>query len=493
MLAKLLFARLVLDNRVYSRRSLPNVKGFILSVSSNELCFSKLALKPDLLSNLSSLGYEQMTQIQAQSLPVILEGKDVIAQAKTGSGKTAAFGLGLLQNLNVKRFRVQAMVLCPTRELADQVATEIRKLARGIHNIKVLTLCGGVPMGPQIGSLEHGAHIIVGTPGRILDHLDRGRLILDEVNTLVLDEADKMLEMGFQDAIDAIIEDAPKSRQSLLFSATFPEQINWIAGKLLNNPVNVKVDGSESHTSIEQAFFQVADHQEKLDALRALLMHHQPQSCVVFCNTKQATFDVSDYLINYGFSALVLNGDLEQKQRDQTLVRFANKSASVLVATDVAARGLDIDKLDAVINFDLAHDPDTHVHRVGRTGRAGEQGLACSLYQHKDSHKLVDIEDYQKITVEDAELPELREGAEVYKPTMATLRIDGGKKQKVRPGDILGALTGKGGISGQDVGKINVFDYCAYVAIDKASAKEALKKLEKGKLKGRTFRVWRVR
>lgn len=461
--------------------------------SSNDLCFSQLQLKPELLSNLSTLGYEQMTEIQKQSLPKLLEGKDVIAQAKTGSGKTAAFGLGLLQNLNVKRFRIQAMVLCPTRELADQVAKEIRKLARGIHNIKVLTLCGGVPMGPQIGSLEHGAHIIVGTPGRILDHLDRGRINLQELNTLVLDEADKMLEMGFQEAIGAIIEEAPTNRQSLLFSATFPEQINWIAGKVLRNPVNVKVDGTESHASIKQAFYHVDDHDHKLEAMRALLLAHQPESCVVFCNTKQGTFDVTDYLTSYGFSAVVLNGDLEQKQRDQTLVRFANKSVSILVATDVAARGLDIDKLDAVINFDLAHDPDTHVHRVGRTGRAGAQGIACSLYQAKDSHKLVDIEDYQKISIEESNLPALKQDQEAYKPTMATLRIDGGKKQKVRPGDILGALTGKSGIAGTDVGKINIFDYCAYVAVKKSAAKDALNKLEKGKLKGKSFRVWRVR
>lgn len=435
-----------------------------------------------------------MTAIQAESLPLIIDGKDVIAQAKTGSGKTAAFGLGLLHNLNVKRFRIQAMVLCPTRELADQVAKEIRKLARAIHNIKVLTLCGGVPMGPQIGSLEHGAHIIVGTPGRILDHLDKGRINLEELNTLVLDEADKMLEMGFQDAINAIIENAPVKRQSLLFSATFPEQINWIAGRVLNNPVTVKVATEHDNKTINQHFYPVNDIDEKLAAVRLLLMTHKPESTVVFCNTKNATMDVTDYLQQYGFSVCVLNGDLEQKQRDQTLVRFANKSVSVLVATDVAARGLDIEKLDAVINYDVAFDPDTHVHRIGRTGRAGEKGNAFSLFTAKDSHKLVDIEDYQNISVVESELPsDAVLNQDVFSPTMATLRIDGGKKQKVRPGDILGALTGKDGIAGADVGKINLFDFCAYVAVNKKVAKEALHKLEKGKLKGRKFRVWRVR
>ena len=458
----------------------------------SSLCFSQLPLKPELLSNLVTLGYEQMTPIQAQSLPKLIEGHDVIAKAKTGSGKTAAFGLGLLQKLDVRNFRVQSLVLCPTRELADQVATEIRKLARSIHNIKVLTLCGGVPMGPQIGSLEHGAHIIVGTPGRILDHLEKGRLNLQGLQTLVLDEADKMLEMGFQDAIDAILEQAPKERQSLLFSATFPEQINWIAGKVLRNPVKVEVKGAENAGTIQQAFYRLDSQHDKRDALTTLLLENQPESCVVFCNTKQETFDVTEHLVSLGFSALVLNGELEQKQRDQTLVRFANKSVSVLVATDVAARGLDIDKLDAVINYDLAHDPDTHVHRIGRTGRAGEQGLAASLFTDKDGHKLLAIEDYQKITIEESTLPEKSQQS-VYQPQMATIRIDGGKKQKVRPGDILGALTGNGGISGKDVGKINVFDYCAYVAVHKGAAKDALAKLEKGKLKGRTFRAWRVR
>ena len=198
--------------------------------------FSSIALKPELLHTLDSLGYTEMTPIQALSIPTILNGKDVIGQGKTGSGKTAAFGLGVLQNLRVKRFRVQSLVLCPTRELADQVAKEIRTLARGIHNIKVLTLCGGMPMGPQIGSLEHSAHILVGTPGRILDHLEKGRIDLSELNTLVLDEADRMLEMGFQDALDAVIDTAPKERQTLLFSATFPKQIKSVADRIMRNP-----------------------------------------------------------------------------------------------------------------------------------------------------------------------------------------------------------------------------------------------------------------
>ncbi len=258
--------------------------------------FNTLSLKPELLSTLDTLGYTEMTPIQAQSLPLVLDGKDVIGQGKTGSGKTATFALGLLSNLNVSRFRVQSLVLCPTRELADQVATEIRTLARGIHNIKVLTLCGGMPMGPQILSLEHGAHILVGTPGRILDHLSKGRIDLAELNTLVLDEADRMLEMGFQDAIDAIIDAAPTQRQTLLFSATFPEQIETIASKVMQNPEMVKVESTHQKSTIEQRFYQLESTEERDNALEALLLTHRPESTVVFCNTKKEVKNVTDEL-----------------------------------------------------------------------------------------------------------------------------------------------------------------------------------------------------
>ena len=358
--------------------------------------FSTLALHPDLLKNLETLGYSSMTPIQAQSLPLILDGKDVIAQGKTGSGKTAAFGLGLLNALEVKRFRIQTLVLCPTRELADQVAKEIRKLARSIHNIKVLTLCGGMPFGPQIGSLEHGAHIVVGTPGRIEEHLRKGTLRLDNVKNLILDEADRMLEMGFQSAIDAIIELAPKQRQTLLFSATFPEQIESITNNIMHQPVRVEVASTHDNSSIAQHFFKVDDNEQRMLALRLLLLQHRPKSSVVFCNTKREAQEVADELSLLGFSALALHGDLEQRERDQTLVQFANNSAAILVATDVAARGLDIDSLDAVFNYHLARDTEVHVHRIGRTGRAGASGHAISLACEEYVFNLPAIEEYIK-------------------------------------------------------------------------------------------------
>ncbi|ASG00767.1 ATP-dependent RNA helicase DbpA [Vibrio anguillarum] len=456
----------------------------------SNLSFSTVNLQPELLSNLDTLGYTKMTPIQALSLPTILAGKDVIGQGKTGSGKTAAFGLGVLSNLNVKRFRVQALVLCPTRELADQVATDIRTLGRAIHNIKVLTLCGGMPMGPQIGSLEHGAHILVGTPGRILDHLDKGRIDLSELNTLVLDEADRMLEMGFQEALDAIINETPTSRQTLLFSATFPNQIKEIAQRIMREPEMVKVESTHDTSSIQQYFYKVEGTEARDRALELLLLHHQPESAVVFCNTKKEVQSVAEDLHHKGFSVVELHGDLEQRDRDQALVQFANKSISILVATDVAARGLDVDNLDAVFNFELSRDPEVHVHRIGRTGRAGSKGLAFSFFSDSEMHRVAMIDEYMDMPIEPAKLPDASAlNNAPYQANMVTIQIDGGKKQKVRPGDILGALTSNDGIDGQYVGKINMLPMRSYVAVHKSVAKKALKKMESGKMKGRQFRA----
>jgi ATP-independent RNA helicase DbpA len=479
-----------------------NIEASPLSASTNNdkatLAFSSLNLHQDLLKNLSTLGYEEMTPIQAMSLPEMLVGKDVIAQGKTGSGKTAAFGLALLEKLKVKRFRIQSMVLCPTRELADQVAKEIRKLARAVHNIKVLTLCGGTPFGPQIGSLEHGAHIIVGTPGRIEEHVIKGTLKLDDLNLLILDEADRMLEMGFEAALDNIIERTPLDRQTLLFSATFPKQIQMISESIMTEPVMVKVDEKEDQSNISQRFFHVEDDAQRFAALRLLLLDNPVESTAIFCNTKKETQAVCNALRDDGFSVLALHGDLEQRDRDQTLLRFANKSVAILVATDVAARGLDIDALDLVFNYHIAHDSEVHIHRIGRTGRAGAQGLAISLFSDKESYKVGLIEDELEQTIK----PELLPSTDVLKNArhqakMATIQIDGGKKQKVRPGDILGALTAKSSntkntgaeISGKDIGKINVLDIKAYVAVNKKVLKLSLRKLTDGKMKGRSFKV----
>ena len=450
--------------------------------------FSSLNLSPALQENLTSLGYLQMTPIQAQSLPLVLEGKDLIAKAKTGSGKTAAFAFGLLSRLNVNRVDVQALVLCPTRELADQVAQEIRRLARALPNVKLVTLCGGTPTAPQSATLSFGAHIAVGTPGRILKHLEQGTLELSSLETLVLDEADRMLDMGFGEDINRVISYAPERRQTLLFSATYPEGIAQMSRGVQRNPVEVSVESLHEGSAIEQKLYEVPFGQ-RLDALTWLLSHYQPSSCVVFCNTKRACNDVADHLAAKGFSALALNGDLEQRERDQVLVRFANGSATILVATDVAARGLDIKELGAVINYELTYDPEVHVHRIGRTGRAGQQGLALSLYQPNEAQRVNLIEEYQQAPMPLGDLDTIGRDIKPIAPQMVTLSIDAGRKTKVRAGDILGALTGEGGIAGADVGKIQISEQYSYVAVKRQVASAALKRLQEGKIKGRTYRA----
>lgn len=456
----------------------------------NTQTFSSLNLPKAAIDNLNALGYTAMTAIQEQSLPLAFKGHDLIAKAKTGSGKTAAFSLPILNKLNVRFFGVQALILCPTRELSAQVAKEIRRLARYQQNIKVVTLCGGQPIGPQIGSLEHGAHIVVGTPGRIKDHLRKGTLVLDGVDTVVLDEADRMLDMGFYDDIENIVMQTPSKRQTLLFSATYPDKIEQLSGHLQKQPIEISVESVHSHSQIEQVFYQVSRNQ-KNDATYQLLITHQPASTVIFCNTKQCCQELTDYLTDSGLSALSLHGDLEQRERDEVLIRFSNQSVSILVATDVAARGLDIDDLQAVINYDLSRDNDIYTHRIGRTGRAGKKGLALSLYTSSEKYKLEAIEDGQQQPIKYGEMQKSdnSEGRLPPLPKMATLCIHGGRKQKVRPGDILGALTGEAGIAGKAVGKIDVTDFSSYVAIERAHAKTALGRLLNGKIKGRKFKA----
>ena len=458
-------------------------------MTTETTAFATLPLSAAMLANLDALGYASMTPIQAQSLPVILRGQDLIAQAKTGSGKTAAFGIGLLNPINPRYFGCQALVLCPTRELADQVAKELRRLARAEDNIKILTLCGGVSLGPQIASLEHGAHIIVGTPGRIQQHLEKGTLVLDGLNTLVLDEADRMLDMGFFDAIASIIGKTPARRQTLLFSATYPAGIEQLSADFMRKPQQVKVESLHTDNQIEQRFIEI-DAQQRLDAVTRVLGHYRPQSCVAFCFTKQQCEDVVAHLTAKGIVAQALHGDLEQRDRDQVLAMFANRSSSVLVATDVAARGLDIDGLDMVLNVELARDAEIHVHRVGRTGRAGEKGVAVSLVAPAEGHRAQAIEALQKSPLRWDQLDSLKnKGGEPLLPVMSTLCIAAGRKDKLRPGDILGALTGDAGIPGKQVGKIAIFDFQAVVAVERALAKQAMQRLNSGKIKGRVLKV----
>ncbi|MEQ1590278.1 MAG: ATP-dependent RNA helicase DbpA [Gallionella sp.] len=451
--------------------------------------FSELPLSPAMQVTLQQLGYLAMTPIQAASLPIALAGHDLIAQAKTGSGKTAAFALALLTNLNPRRFAVQAMVLCPTRELADQVTQEIRRLARSADNIKILTLCGGSIMRTQISSLEHGAHIIVGTPGRVMDHMERGTLNLDALNTLVLDEADRMLEMGFVDDIAYVAKRCPAQRQTLMFSATYPEGIARLARQFMRNPQEVKLREQHEENKIRQRFYKV-ENDDRLQAVGLLLKHYRPVSTLAFCNTKQQCRALLEVLHGLGIHALTLNGDLEQRERDQVLIQFANRSSSVLVATDVAARGLDIAQLEAVINVDVTPDPEVHIHRIGRTGRADQDGWALSLCTPTDRNRIITIAQTMRIEPEWHDLSALQNDDDSpLVPPMVTLQILGGRKEKIRPGDVLGALTGEAGFTREQVGKITVTDQSTYVAVARNIAHEAVRKLSVGKVKGKTVKV----
>ena len=456
------------------------------------LDFSALPLNEATLANLAQLGYHQMTPIQAASLPPALAGKDLIAQAQTGSGKTAAFALALLAGLNPRWFAVQAMVLCPTRELADQVSAEIRRLARAQDNIKVVTLCGGVPLRGQRASLENGAHIVVGTPGRIMDHLERESLDLAGLKTLVLDEADRMLDMGFMDDIRTVVRQTPPARQTLLFSATYPEGIASLAKDFLREPVHIEIKAQAAQVTIEQRFYEITRPQ-KFEVVAKLLLHFRPVNTLAFCNTKQQCKDLVDYLQQQGINAQALYGELEQRERDQVLAQFANRSCAVLVATDVASRGLDIDQLAAVINVDITPDPQVHVHRVGRTGRAGAAGLALSLATLNDMGRVGAIEVYQKMS-------STWYGLETLTPAnnqpllapMVTLQILGGRKEKIRAGDVLGALTNAEGgpaYTREQIGKIQVTEFCTFVAVARDIAQAACAKLNAGRIKGKSVKV----
>ncbi len=459
------------------------------SPTATDLQFSQLPLPPATLANLQRLGYDAMTPIQAASLPLALAGHDLIAQAKTGSGKTAAFALALLANLNPRRFAVQALVLCPTRELADQVTQEVRRLARAEDHIKVLTLCGGTTLRPQLASLEHGAHIVVGTPGRIMDHLERGSLKLDALNTLVLDEADRMLDMGFFDDISVVAKQCPKQRQTLLFSATYPEGIPKLSAAFMREPKEVKLLDAHRPSKIRQRFFEVREDQ-RLHAVGLLLKHYRPVSTLAFCNTKQQCRDLTEVLRAQGFAALELHGDLEQRDRDQVLVQFANRSASVLVATDIAARGLDIDQLEAVINVDITPEIDTHTHRIGRTGRVDAEGWAFSLASLDEMGRVGQIEKAGGFSSEWLPLSALTDTApEPLHPPMQTLQILGGRKEKIRAGDVLGALTKDMGFDAAQVGKISVNEFSTYVAVAREIAPQVLRRLNTGKVKGRSVKV----
>ena len=455
--------------------------------------FDSLPLRAEILGAAKALGYSVMTPVQSQSLPTLIEGRDLIAQAKTGSGKTAAFAISLLNRLDETQYHTQALIVCPTRELAEQVAEEIRRLARGIPNVKTLTLCGGRPMGPQLASLKRAPHIVVGTPGRLLKHLEKQTLKINKVETLVLDEADRMLGMGFIEDIDDIDDYLPTTRQTLLFSATYPDEIAQLSANFQTDPVDIRIESDAPNAQIEESFYEV-DRVDRLQVILRLLALHKPESTLIFCNQKHQCEQLKDDLWEEKLHASALHGDMEQYERDRTLIQFSNKSTSILVATDVAARGLDINELDLVINFELSADPEVHVHRVGRTGRAGRTGVAASLVMRSEENRLAAINNYRHTSHEPLSPDILPAWGNVkLYPPMVTLSIGGGKRDKLRPGDLLGALTASKEIDGISIGKINVLDKITYVALAQESAKTALGLLNEGKIKGKRYQARRLR
>lgn len=450
--------------------------------------FKSLCLDQGILDNLKSLGYLEMTPIQAKGLPFILSNQDFIGQANTGSGKTAAFALGILAKLDMTIRNPQALVVVPTRELAEQVAGEIRRLARFSNNIKVLTISGGSEERHKIKSLKQGAHIVVGTAGRLIKLLEKRVLIASSVNVLVLDEADRLLEMGSIEEMNHIASFTRYDRQTMLFSATFPNGIKELSRSLQEDAAQVTIDSQHQTNTIEQIFFKTGE--EKSVDLMRVLKGYNPESCIIFCNSRESCNKVSTLLTGRGMDALHMHSELEQQDRTLTLIKFANRSCRILVATDLAARGIDIKDVKIIINYDLPFNHELYVHRIGRTGRAGQEGIAVSFYTSKESTQLAAIEDYLKMECNIKDLNRLDvDKATTIKAAMTTIYISGGKKHNIRPGDILGALTKEAGLKGEDVGKIDVLEVNSYVAIAHEKASQAIKQLGSNKIKGRKFKV----
>ncbi|MDD5717951.1 MAG: ATP-dependent RNA helicase DbpA [Sulfuricurvum sp.] len=444
--------------------------------------FDTLPLKKPLKEALKRLEYTKMTPIQASSLPIILENKDCIAQAATGSGKTLSFGLGVLERINPKSFGVQSLILCPTRELAEQVAKVIRSLASEIGNIKVLTLCGGVPMRGQLHSLKHGAHIVVGTPGRVLKLLQMDAFDPAQIQTVVLDEADQMIDMGFIEDITSIFGFTPTDRQTLLFSATFPDSIQVITSELMRNPIQLTSNTPISKPKIEEIAYLC---NKKLPAIAQILHLHAISNTIIFCNTKIDANALCEDLNQLGIHALTLHGDMEQFDRNEAIIQFRNLSAPILVATDVAGRGIDIEDLDAIINYEVPIQNERYTHRIGRTGRAGKNGIAITLVNSYQYDRFMELN--RSITPQ--ELPETDDFS-ALETLMRTICIDAGKKEKLRPGDIVGALIHECGLSKEEIGKIDQFDHLSYVAVPRAKAENIYQKFVKRPIKGKTFRKW---
>jgi len=448
--------------------------------------FSTIDTLPEaLLKPLNEQGFTTMTPVQEQSIPLILQGKDLLVQSKTGSGKTIAFALPSLMKTNLGNNTPQTLIITPTRELAEQVAAQIRTLASALPNFKALTLYGGVPLRAQADSLAKGAHMLIGTPGRLLDHLSKGTLDLGSIERVVLDEADRMLDMGFYDDILKIVAQAKRTQQRLLFSATFPEKIKTLAQTLLKSPQIISV--TPEHTNDQIETFVLSTHNRE-KALQQVINTFMPKSLLIFCNTKADTITLTQKLQQTGHAATTIHGDLEQAARQEAIIKFSNGSSPVLVATDVASRGIDIDNVDLVVNYDLPFDKEVYTHRIGRTGRAGASGRAVSLYTPGSIKTSYILEEAKKLEIDTTQNSRNFRLVSDFE----TIALNGGKKQKLRKGDILGTFCKEMGLEAEQIGGITLMANRTYIAIDKSVSRKVLKMLKSVRIKKRKYIAWLV-
>lgn len=457
--------------------------------------FQTFDLRPELLEGVDRLGWTEPTDIQRDALPPALGGRDVVGLARTGTGKTGVFGLALLHRIDVTRRTPQALVLGPTRELAEQVTGAVREMAVGLPGLRVLRVTGGSPSRDQRDALEAGTHVIVGTPGRVLQQLELGRIDPAGLSTLVLDEADRMLDMGFEEQVLSILDRLPQDRQTLLFSATWPPEMAKLSARVQVDPVTVGT-GDQVDVDLLQQSAVLCTWDERSEALCAVLREREPVPTLVFCETRAQCKEVAGLLQRRGASALALHGELEQRDRDEVLVRFRNGTARILVATNVAARGLDVEGLGLVVCYEISPEPAVHLHRVGRTARAEASGEAVTLVagEGKELRRLVAVDEFLGTP-----LPRCRPGPmhggplEGWRSDWSTLVVFGGRRDKLRAGDLLGALTRGVGLDGADVGRIVVGERRAWVAIRAEQAARAQEGLDGARIKKKKFRVRSVR
>jgi ATP-dependent RNA helicase DeaD len=528
--------------------------------------FKELKISENIMKAVDDMGFEEATPIQTQAIPFLMEGLDIIGQAQTGTGKTAAFGIPLLEKISPNKRALQAMVICPTRELAIQVSDEIKKLSKYMKQVNVLPVYGGQPISRQMHALRKGVQVVVGTPGRVMDHMRRGTLDVTHINMIVLDEADEMLNMGFREDIETILKDTPADRQTAMFSATLPKPILQIAKKYLTDYKTIRVAHKElTVPKIRQTYIEVKQR-NKFELLTRLVDINNPKLALVFCNTKRRVDEIVQELQGRGYFADGLHGDLKQSQRDRVMNNFRKGVIEILVATDVAARGIDVDDIEIVFNYDVPQDEEYYVHRIGRTGRAGREGQAITFAFGKEVYKLKSIERYAKTKIKREQMPSINDVAEARfnglvqqvghivenenirkethmieklleedystldvaaallkmvmgegkqeikqenkyesrqesrrggssvkengsEPGMARLFINIGKKQGVRPGDVVGAIAGETGMPGDLIGSIDIFDKYTFVEVPVKYADDVLRIMSRNTIKGQPIQI----